>query len=119
MPVKIELFVHSLQATYGSEQGPQYGNGKGKHFYTINLALDEFIREVKVGFAQVRIGTNLLKPKPGLCYLQFTSNRRTYGPYDGHCDTTVVRTHTIASGLAYFNGHGGVCIEGLTLNYFQ
>lgn len=109
----------SLQTKYGSVHGSYFGYiGNKGYDETITLTSDEFVREIKVGYAQMRYEFSF-ETRLGLCYLQFTSNLRSFGPYSGKCAETEISTHSLASGLAYFSGHGDWCIEGLTMNYFR
>jgi hypothetical protein len=89
--------VHSLQIRYGSTWGTQYGYGTGKK-NTVKLSLDEVITGVYVGFAKLDYGSI------GLCYLQFNSTQRSYGPYDAGCRGTVTSYYNLSSGLAYMSG---------------
>ena len=107
----------SVQAQYGSDRtrGKQFGFGTGTQ-YNISLKADEVITGVYAGFAVLDYGIGVGE---GLCYLQFNSTQRSYGPYDAGCIGTVTSYYNLSSGLAYVRGNGGWCIGGLTLFYYR
>lgn len=110
------LFLNSLQTTYGSEHERLRGIGQGRQ-HKVKLVSNEYITEAHIGFGLIRFK---LAPSPSLCYLVFKTNLyRTFGPYDGNCETTTITRYNLSSGLAYFSGRGDWCIEELTLNYFE
>jgi hypothetical protein len=88
-------------------------DGQGFTHY-FSLASNEIITDVSVGFANINYASSGL----ALCYLQFGSNLRTYGPYDAGCSGTAKSYFYISSGVAYFSGNGFACISGLTLHYY-
>lgn len=105
----------SVQGTYGSSMsGTLMGyNGAGFTHY-ISLASNEIITDVNAGFANINYANSGL----ALCYLQFSSNLKSYGPYDAGCSGTANSYFYISSGVAHFSGNGGSCISGLTLHYY-
>lgn len=82
----------------------------------VNLASNEIITSANVGYANLDFGNDGFGL--ALCYLQFTSNLNSYGPYDPGCSGTQTSYYNLSSGLAYFNGSAGWCINVMTFHYY-
>jgi hypothetical protein len=106
---RISAIVVRVHTTSCPCTGRRGGCIDGYVQYNIGLEADEVITGVYVGFAKLNF---IVTTADGLCYLQFNTTRRSYGPYDAGCRGTVTSYYNLSSGLAYISGIGGWCISG-------